>query len=235
MITLLNEDEPKWFPNPIEADDEGLVAVSEKLGTDRLIEAYIHGIFPWMKMDYAPHFWCWFSPNPRMVLFPNKFKTSKSLQRVLKNKKFEIRINQGFTETMKACAHAKRPDQEATWIEKDMIEDYTKLHELGVAHSVEAFLDEKRVGGLYGLALGRVFCGESMFHTQADASKVCLAHLVEIAKAHGISLIDCQVHTPHLESMGAQEIARSDYLKLLQDSIISTESVVDWPNIWHSS
>lgn len=231
MITLLDEDEPRWFPNPIEADDEGLVAVSEKLGTERLIEAYTRGIFPWMKMDYDPHFWCWFSPNPRMVLFPNKFKISKSLQRVRKSKKFDIRIDQDFTETMEACAKARRPNQESTWIEKDMIQDYAKLHSQGIAHSIEAFSDGKRVGGLYGLALGRVFCGESMFHTKADASKLCLAHLVEIAETHGISLIDCQVHTSHLESLGALEIPRLEYLKLLQDSMASIESIVDWSNI----
>ena len=228
MITLLDEDEPPWFPNPLKADDEGLIAVSEKLGTDRLIEAYSQGIFPWMRLDHAPHFWCWFSPNPRMVLFPGKFKVSTSLHRIIKSQKFEIRVNHDFRETMKSCASAKRPKQEATWIESDMIEDYSKLHEQGVAHSIEAFLDEERVGGLYGLALGRVFCGESMFHTHANASKVCLAYLVETSIKFGISMIDCQVHTPHLENMGAEEITRTEYLGLLKTSLKSRLSVVDW-------
>jgi leucyl/phenylalanyl-tRNA--protein transferase len=228
MVTLLDEEEPPWFPNPHKADDDGLIAVSEKLGVDRLIKAYSEGIFPWMRLDHAPHFWCWFSPNPRMVLFPEKFKVSTSLLRVINSKKFEIRVNHGFRETMKACATAKRPMQEATWIENDMIEDYSKLHEQGVAHSVEAFLDEERVGGLYGLALGQVFCGESMFHTQANASKVCLAYLVETSIKFGISMIDCQVHTPHLESMGAEEITRTEYIKLLKAYLKSKKSVVNW-------
>jgi leucyl/phenylalanyl-tRNA---protein transferase len=228
MVTLLDEEEPSWFPNPLKADDEGLIAVSEKLGVDRLIEAYSQGIFPWMRLDHAPHFWCWFSPNPRMVLFPEKFKISTSLLRVINSKKFEIRVNHGFRETMKACATAKRPMQEATWIENDMIEDYSKLHKQGVAHSIEAFLDEERVGGLYGLALGQVFCGESMFHSQANASKVCLAYLVEISIKFGISMIDCQVHTPHLESMGAEEITRAKYIKLLKAYLTSKKSVVNW-------
>ena len=228
MVTLLDEEEPPWFPNLHKADDDGLIAVSEKLGTDRLIKAYSEGIFPWMRLDHAPHFWCWFSPNPRMVLFPEKFKVSTSLLRVINSKKFEIRVNHGFRETMKACATAKRPMQEATWIENDMIEDYSKLHEQGVAHSVEAFLDEERVGGLYGLALGQVFCGESMFHIEANASKVCLAYLVETSIKFGISMIDCQVHTPHLESMGAEEITRAKYIKLLKAYLTSKKSVVNW-------
>jgi len=228
MVTLLDEEEPPWFPNLHKADDDGLIAVSEKLGTDRLIKAYSEGIFPWMRLDHAPHFWCWFSPNPRMVLFPEKFKVSTSLLRVINSKKFEIRVNHGFRETMKACATAKRPMQEATWIENDMIEDYSKLHEQGVAHSVEAFLDEERVGGLYGLALGQVFCGESMFHIEANASKVCLAYLVETSIKFGISMIDCQVHTPHLESMGAEEITRTEYIKLLKAYLKSKKSVVNW-------
>ena len=148
--------------------------------------------------------------------------------RVINSKKFEIRVNHGFRETMKACATAKRPMQEATWIENDMIEDYSKLHEQGVAHSVEAFLDEERVGGLYGLALGQVFCGESMFHIEANASKVCLAYLVETSIKFGISMIDCQVHTPHLESMGAEEITRTEYIKLLKAYLKSKKSVVNW-------
>ena len=228
MIPLLNEEKPHWFPSTHKADDDGLIAVSEKLGVDRLNEAYSQGIFPWMRLDHAPHFWCWFSPNPRMVLFPGKFKVSTSLLRIIKSQKFEIRVNYGFRDNMKACATAKRPKQEATWIENDMIEDYSKLHEQGVAHSIEAFLNGQRVGGLYGLALGRVFCGESMFHTHANASKVCLAYLVETSIKFGISMIDCQVHTPHLENMGAEEITRTEYLGLLKTSLKSRLSVVDW-------
>lgn len=228
MTTLLDEDEPTWFPDPINFDDDGLVAVSEKLGALRLIEAYQRGIFPWMKMDFAPHFWCWFSPNPRMVLFPEKLKISKSLNRVIEKKKFEIRVDHKFTETMRACASAARPKQEGTWIEEDMIRDYSELHSLGIAHSIEAFLDRERVGGLYGLAMGKVFFGESMFSTVSDASKVCLAYLVELSQKAGVELIDCQVHTSHLESLGGEEIPRKEYLNSLKSLASSSKSVIDW-------
>ena len=228
MTTILDEDEPTWFPDPMNFDDDGLVAVSEKLGTERLIEAYQRGIFPWMKMDFAPHFWCWFSPNPRMILVPEKLKISKSLNRVIQKKKFEIKVDHDFTETMRACASAERPKQESTWIEEDMIRDYSKLHSLGIAHSIEAFLDGERVGGLYGLAMEKVFFGESMFSTVSDASKVCLAYLVGLSHQAGVELIDCQVHTSHLESMGGEEIPRKQYLNFLRSLASSSKSVIDW-------
>ena len=228
MTTLLDEDEPTWFPDPINFDDDGLVAVSEKLGTQRLIEAYKSGIFPWMKMNFAPHFWCWFSPNPRMILLPKKLKISKSLNRVIQKKKFEIKVDHDFPETMRACASAKRPKQEATWIEEDMVRDYSELHSLGIAHSIEAFLGDERVGGLYGLAMGKVFFGESMFSTVSDASKVCLAYLVELSQHAGVELIDCQVYTSHLESMGGEEIPRKQYLNSLKSLASSSKSVIQW-------
>ena len=228
MITLLDEENPTWFPDPKDSSEDGLVAVSEKLGTGRLVEAYRIGIFPWMKMDHSPNFWCWFSPNPRMVLYPEKLIISDSLQRVIKNGNFEIKVDFGFTETMRACASAKRPKQEATWIEEDMIREYTKLHNMGITHSVEAFLNGERVGGLYGLAMGEVFFGESMFHTVSNASKVCLVYLTDLCRKAGVRLIDCQVYTKHLESMGAEEITREQYLETLKNLISSPKSVIDW-------
>jgi leucyl/phenylalanyl-tRNA--protein transferase len=163
-----------------------------------------------------------------MVLLPEKLRISKSLDRVIQKKKFEIKVDHGFPETMRACASVERPKQEATWIEEDMIRDYTELHSLGIAHSIEAFLDEERVGGLYGLALGKVFFGESMFSTVSDASKVCLAYLVELSQQAGVELIDCQVHTSHLESMGGEEIPRKQYLNSLKSLASSSKSVIDW-------
>ena len=231
MITLLDEHDPSWFPNLEELDDQGLVAVSEKLGPERIVVAYCLGIFPWMKMDYSPNFWCWFSPNPRMVLDPHQFKVSKSLRRVIRSEKFEIKINSDFPGTMRACASITRSNQDRSWIEDEMIRDYTILHEMGIAHSIEAYEDEKLVGGLYGLAMGKMFFGESMFHRVSNASKVCVAHLSSLSQKGGISLIDCQAHTPHLESLGAVEIPRTQYLERLKSLVDRRASVIDWQSI----
>ena len=231
MITLLDEQTPTWFPDPAKTDQQGLVAVSEKLGPERLIHAYQSGIFPWMKMEYSPHFWCWFSPHPRMVLYPSEFKLSDSLKRIIKKNTFEVRVNHGFPQTMRECSTIERPEQESSWIEDDMIDDYSLLHQQGIAHSIEAFLDGERVGGLYGLAMGKVFFGESMFHKVSDASKVCFAFLIELASSYGIKMIDCQVHTPHLASLGAREIPRDQFLSDLKLFLDPLTSVVDWKAI----
>ena len=228
MIALLEEGKNTHFPNPNKFDNKGLVAISQHLGVERILQAYRNGIFPWMKMEWEPHYWCWFSPNPRMVLVPSEMKISRSLRRIIDSGKFEIRIDSNFESTMKACARAKRPNEEGTWIEEDMISDYSELHKLGHAHSIEAYQDDQLVGGLYGLAMGRVFFGESMFHEVANASKVCLAHLVSLSLSQGIKLIDCQVHTHHLESLGAKEIPRSEYLISLHNLLRTLPSVVNW-------
>ena len=219
------------FPDPRKADDEGLLAMSRSLGPQRIIEAYKQGIFPWMKMERSPYFWCWFSPNPRMVLCPEDLKVSKSLERVIKSQKFEVRINFGFKETMQSCASAKRSDQVSTWIENDMIRDYSEIHRIGLAHSIEAFHENRRVGGLYGLAMGKIFFGESMFHLVPNASKICLVHLVKFSLLYGIELIDCQVPTNHLQSMGAKTMPRNQFLNSLNDLMVSENSVVDWKKI----
>ena len=188
-----------------------------------------------MKMEQDPNYWCWFSPEPRMVLKPSALKISRSLKKVLISESFEIRIDYAFEETMRSCAKSLRPGQESTWIEEDMIIDYNKLHQMGITHSIEAYLKGKRVGGLYGLALGKIFFGESMFYNVPEASKVCLAHLVHLSQQYGIELIDCQAHTPHLEKMGACEIPRSEFSKLLKDLLQSSMSVVPWKELSRSS
>ena len=235
MIFLLDDQNPSLIPNPDQADENGMVAVSLSLGTERLIAAYQKGIFPWMKMEQKPHYWCWFSPDPRMVLNPSNLIISRSLKKALNDEKFEIRIDQNFRQTMESCAQSPRPGQESTWIEPEMINDYEKLHELGIAHSIEAWLKEKQVGGLYGLALGKMFFGESMFHQVPEASKVCLAHLANLCQKYGIAKIDCQAHTPHLEKMGAREIPRNQFYADLSHFLQNKESVVPWEELSKSS
>ena len=235
MIFLLDDQYPSLVPEPEKADKNGMIAVSQTLGTERLIAAYQKGIFPWMKMEQDPNYWCWFSPEPRMVLKPSALKISRSLKKVLISESFEIRIDHAFEDTMRSCAKSPRPGQESTWIEEDMISDYNKLHQMGITHSIEAYLKGKRVGGLYGLALGKIFFGESMFYNVPEASKVCLAHLVHLSQQYGIELIDCQAHTPHLEKMGACEIPRSEFSKLLKELLQNSMSVVPWKELARSS
>ena len=145
-VYFLDDSDPVWFPDPALSDKEGLVAVSETLTTDRLVLAYQKGIFPWLKMGEYP-LWHWFSPDPRFLLFPKNFKVSRSLKKALKEKKFEIRTNRNFQLTMESCAQSQRPGQESTWIEKDMIVDYCKLNQMGIAHSIEAYYNDELVGG----------------------------------------------------------------------------------------
>ena len=229
-VYFLDDRDPVWFPNPTLSNKEGLVAVSETLRTDRLVLAYQKGIFPWLKMGEYP-LWHWFSPDPRFLLFPKKFKVSRSLKKALKEKKFEIRTNKNFKLTMESCAKSLRPDQESTWIEKDMIEDYCKLNQMGIAHSIEAYYENELVGGLYGLCLGQSFFGESMFYKMPEASKVCFAKLVDIALANNFHFIDCQVPTKHLEKLGATQIPRADFLAKLNDSLEGKTKNLNWSNI----
>ena len=229
-VYFLDDRDPPWFPDPSLSDQEGLIAISETLGTERLILAYQNGIFPWLKMGEYP-LWHWFSPDPRFLLYPLDFKFSRSLKKALKEDRFEIRINQNFPETIKECAQSDRPDQESTWIEDDMIEDYCKLNQLGIAHSIEAYQEDKLVGGLYGLSLGQSFFGESMFYHSPEASKVCLAKLVSIGLEHDFHFIDCQVHTPHLEKRGAVRVPRKNFLEKLKHSLVSNPKNLNWQDI----
>lgn len=198
------------FPNVNEATKDGLLAIGGDLCVDRLLLAYKLGIFPWFEYEEPI---LWWSPNPRFVLFPEKLKVSKSMKQVLRNKAYQVTVNKDFRGVITECSKVKRAGQMGTWITKNMIEAYTKLHELGYVKSVEVWRDGILVGGLYGVDLGNgVFCGESMFTKESNASK--LGFITFIQNTH-YKLIDCQVYTKHLESLGAEEISRNVFLKYL--------------------
>jgi leucyl/phenylalanyl-tRNA---protein transferase len=200
------------FPDPNLADDDGLLAAGGELSPEYLISAYASGIFPWYsKKDPI----LWWSPNPRLVLFPDELKVSKSLKKIIQNNLFEIKIDKDFKSVIKNCSKSPRPGQDGTWITKEMINAYISLHEIGIAHSFETYSDNKLVGGLYGVSLGKAFFGESMFFKQANASKVALYHLVEWCKKNNFHFIDAQQPTEHLISLGAQKMERSEFLKRL--------------------
>jgi leucyl/phenylalanyl-tRNA--protein transferase len=198
------------FPDVNEASEDGLLAVGGDLSPQRLLYAYQNGIFPWF--DSAEPI-LWWSPDPRFVLFPKDLKVSKSMLKVLKNKQFKITENQAFNDVINQCAKIKRNNQQGTWITKEMINAYIKLHELGYAKSVEVWKNDKLVGGLYGINLkNKVFCGESMFSHVSNASKLAFITFVQNSS---FKLIDCQLHTNHLESLGAKHITRAEFLQYL--------------------
>ena len=200
------------FPSPEQASDEGIVAVGGDLKPERVMLAYRKGIFPWFESD---DFLLWWSPDPRMVLFPDQVKISKSMRAVLRKKQFEVTFNKAFDGVVEACAKVKRFGQNGTWITPGLMEVYSTLHIQGHAHSVEVWGDGVLVGGLYGIDLGTVFCGESMFSKANNASKVALISLAKELKKNNYKLIDCQVPTQHLASMGAESIPRSEFLTYL--------------------
>ena len=193
----------------------GLLCAGAELSPERLVDAYSHGIFPWFS-EGDPILW--WSPDPRMVLFPGELKVSRSLRKSVARGVYETRVDTAFAEVMRECARP-RDAHGGTWIVPEMVEAYTRLHELGHAHSVESWLDGELAGGLYGVALGKVFFGESMFARAPDASKVALVKLVERLLAHGYRLIDCQQATAHLASLGAREIPRAQFATLVRESI----------------
>jgi leucyl/phenylalanyl-tRNA--protein transferase len=203
------------FPDPATAlnDPDGLLAVGGDLHPQRLLAAYRKGIFPWFS-DGQPVLW--WTPDPRMVLFPDELKVSRSLRKTLRRGEFEVTFDRCFGEVVRGCA-APRARSDGTWITAGVIDAFETLHRLGYAHSVEVWREEKLVGGLYGLALGRVFFGESMFSRATDASKVAFFHLVRKLKQRGFRLIDCQVHTAHLSSLGARGIPRQRFNELLRE------------------
>lgn len=204
------------FPDVSTANPDGLLAVGGDLSCDRLIEAYSNGIFPWFEMDEPI---LWWSPDPRFVLFPSKLKVSKSMKQVLRNSNFVVTVNKDFKTVINHCSKIKRNGQEGTWITKSMIEAYCKLHKLGYAKSVEVWQNNELVGGLYGVDLGnQIFCGESMFSKVSNASKVAFVSFIQNTNYR---LIDCQVHTSHLESLGAEHISRKEFIKLLKLTKIS--------------
>lgn len=224
MIPWLEPDDP--FPSTSKAlkQPNGLLAAGADLTPARLIEAYSHGVFPWFNADEPV---LWWSPDPRMVLFPGELKVGRSLKKVLRNRDYEVRFDTAFTRVMHGCAQP-RDSQSGTWISPMMIEAYTQLHEMGVAHSAETWIDGKLAGGLYGIALGRMFYGESMFTEVTDASKIAFVHLVWQLKRWGFGLIDCQMKTEHLGRFGAREIPRSDFLRQVSKLIQYSPA----PNPW---
>ncbi|MGB7949837.1 MAG: leucyl/phenylalanyl-tRNA--protein transferase [Candidatus Binatia bacterium] len=204
------------FPPPDYADPSGLLAVGGDLSSERLLEAYRLGIFPWYSDDQPI---LWWSPDPRLTLDIADFKISRSLSKTLRRGQFKVTFDREFEEVIQACASVPREAQNGTWITQEMQEAYINLHGLGYAHSVESWLGDKLVGGLYGVSLGKAFFGESMFHLQADASKVALASLVENLKRWEFQFIDAQMTTEHMLRLGAKELPRRVFLKRLQSAL----------------
>ena len=204
------------FPDPNLAEDDGLVAVGGNLSVEFLLSAYRQGLFPWYNAGEPI---LWWSPNPRMVLFPSDLKVSKSLDQIIKRKKYSVMVDKRFEEVIRQCSAIKRKDQRGTWITPEMIEAYLELHRLGFAHSVETYSGKELVGGLYGVSLGRVFFGESMFYIESNASKVALYYLVQIVKYQKFEFIDVQQSTAHLRRMGAKDIKRFEFLDILKRAL----------------
>jgi leucyl/phenylalanyl-tRNA--protein transferase len=211
-----------------EADRHGILAVGGDLSPERLLLAYQSGIFPWYSADEPI---IWWSPNPRFVLYPHKLKVSKSMKQVLKKDVFRITFDQNFQEVMQNCQQAPRNGQAGTWITAEMIDGYCRLHDLGFAHSVEVWQAGVLVGGLYGVSLGKVFFGESMFAKVSNASKAGFITLVEKLMANDFRLIDSQVYTAHLESLGAESIARKIYLRELKENLKYATLQGNWGRI----
>lgn len=201
-----------WFPPVEESLPDGLLAIGGDLSIERLLLAYRSGIFPWYD-DETP---LWWSPDPRFVLFPEKLKVSKSMKQLLKKGAFTFTTNQAFEEVIRNCQKAPRPGQEGTWINEDIITAYTELHLLGFAHSAEAWKYGELVGGLYGIRMGNMFFGESMFSKQSNASKYVFIKYIQQLQTEGVQLVDCQVYTEHLESLGAEMIPRSVFMDMLK-------------------
>ncbi len=219
-ITWLSpHDAPEWFPPPDQALEEpaGLLAAGGDLSPERLIAAYRRGIFPWYSPGQPV---LWWSPDPRAVLFPEEFRERRSLSKVRRNGGFTAGVDTDFAAVIDGCA-APRAASPGTWITSEMRAAYLRLHEIGVAHSIETRRDGELLGGLYGVRLGGVFFGESMFSRARDASKAALAHLVELCQRHGIAVIDCQLPSRHLMSLGARTIPRSQFQALLKEHVHS--------------
>jgi len=210
MIPQLNKYDLS-FPHPNQANEDGILAWGGDLNPSRLIKAYQNGIFPWYSKDDPI---LWWSPDPRLILELEEFKISKSLKKSIK--KFDYKFDTNFLQVMHNCAIIKRNGQDSTWIQKEIIDAYTELHALGIAHSIETYYEGELVGGVYGLSIGKVFCGESMFALKTDASKSAYAILIKHLKIWGYDFIDCQVPTDHQKSLGAKEVTREYFLKRLK-------------------
>ena len=202
----------------------GLLAVGADLSPQRLLDAYHHGIFPWYSAGDPI---LWWSPDPRMVLYPNELRVTRSLDKVLRNRPYEVRFDTAFDAVMRGCA-APRDGQPGTWITDEIRAAYVRMHELGYAHSVETWIDGKLAGGFYGVAIGRMFFGESMFARVRDASKIAFVHGIRYLEATGFGLIDCQMHTEHLSSLGAREVPREAFLHRLKELIDYAQPTGRW-------
>lgn len=213
------------FPDPELANEDGLLAAGGNLELITLIKAYASGIFPWYAVG-SPILW--WSPNPRMVLFPDKMKISKSLDQSIRNRKYEVHLDADFEAVINHCATIPRKGESGTWITEDMIDAYIALHRAGYAHSVEIYTENQLVGGLYGVSLGGMFFGESMFHKVRDGSKIALFHLVEMLKGWDFDLIDVQQSTEHLRRLGAEDISRSRFLDILKNSLKKETILGNW-------
>ena len=224
MVRWLQSDDP--FPPLTDAlaEPNGLLAAGGELSAARLIDAYRHGIFPWFSPGQPI---LWWSPDPRMTLIPQELRISRSLARTLRNRQYEVRADTAFRTVIGACA-APRADQDGTWISADMSVAYCALHEQGIAHSIETWIDGELAGGLYGVALGRMFYGESMFTRAPDASKIALVHLVRQLAHWQFGMLDCQMYTTHLASLGAREIPRADFMRKLQELVNYPHSPGRW-------
>jgi len=214
---MIFELDPKHalFPHPSLAEEDGLLAIGGDLSTKRLLNAYRQGIFPWYSKDTPI---LWYAPHERFVLYPHKIKISKSMQKSFARNDFTLTSDQAFEQVIAECSRAPRKDQDGTWIVPDMIEAYAELHRAGFAHSIEVWQKNVLVGGLYGVLIGKVYCGESMFSKISDASKAALIYLCQ---EYDIDLIDCQVHSAHLEIMGAEMMTQQDYLNILAQQAYS--------------
>jgi leucyl/phenylalanyl-tRNA--protein transferase len=220
--------ETPLFPPPELAREDGLLAVGGDLSIPRLLRAYRSGIFPW----YSPGDpILWWSPNPRLVLFPDEFHISKRLARTIRQNIFEVTFDTAFKEVITNCAQVRTQSGEGTWIDESMQQAYCKLHEIGYGHSVECWQDGKLVGGLYGIAIGSIFFGESMFSLVSNSSKVAVTTLVEHLKKKKFDLIDCQIGTPHLQSLGAREITGAEFNELLAKAVNKPSRQEHWQHI----
>ena len=226
MFMLESDSTDLRFPPVERASPEGLLAVGGDLRAERLLEAYRHGIFPWYNPGQPI---LWWSPDPRAVLFPAKLRVSRSLRKTLRQQKFNGTFDKAFRDVLVSCAQPRRQyPSGGTWITPEMIEAYCALHERGLAHSIESWLEGKLVGGLYGVALGGIFFGESMFSRVTDASKIAFVHLVRHLEHWGFSLIDCQLPSAHLFSLGAEEIRRQEFMQQLEKALPQADPPRPW-------
>lgn len=214
-MPLFALDKELIFPPVHLAEPDGLLAMGGDLSPERLLLAYRSGIFPWYEQEPV----LWWSPQPRFVLFPDELRTSQRTRSLLRQNVFRFTVNQAFREVIRACRYIKRPGQEGTWITREVEEAYITLHNMGYAHSVEVWKDDELAGGLYGIRIGRVFFGESMFSRVSQASRCGFTYYTDLLRAEQVGLIDCQVYTGYLESMGARMISREQFTGLLRELI----------------